>query len=119
MYLNRKSRKDEDIADDVQLCYWRKANQVHKFFVKDAEETNCVNFPVRRADIKQLVADCESVLADNSRAEELLPTGTGFFFGSYDYDSWYFKQLEETVQDLKEVLDDWELTDQVYYYAWF
>ena len=37
---------------------------------------------------------CDKVLDDNSLAEELLPTRSGFFFGSTDYDEWYFEDIK-------------------------
>lgn len=44
------------------------------------------------------------VLKDPTVAKELLPTQAGFFFGGYDYDEWYWRQLEETKQILVEAL---------------
>jgi len=119
MYLHRKPRKDEDIKDDIQLVYWRKCNAVHEYFVGDAEEDNCVNFEVSRDDIFDLITKCTMVLNDKSLADELLPTRSGFFFGSYEYDQWYFDMLKDTVKDCTDVLEDWKEGDQVYYYAWY
>lgn len=45
----------------------------------------------------ELRETCSAVLADHNKAEELLPTGSGFFFGGTDYDEYYFQDLEETV----------------------
>ena len=44
-------------------------------------------------------------------AEELLPTTSGFFFGSTEYDDWYLDHLRHTVkvleEELKETKDGW------------
>jgi hypothetical protein len=46
------------------------------------------------------------VFADTSVAEELLPTQSGFFFGGTEYDKWYFKSLDETIQKLEPLLEE-------------
>lgn len=52
------------------------------------------------------------VVANTEVAEELLPTASGFFFGSTNYDEWYVNDLEETKKILEENLNekykDWE-----------
>jgi hypothetical protein len=52
------------------------------------------------------------VLDNNALAEEYLPTHSGFFFGSTEYDEWYFNDLKLTVEIVDRVLsnvpDDWE-----------
>lgn len=45
------------------------------------------------------------ILEDTSVAEELLPTQSGFFFGSVHYDQWYWWDLEYTVDKLGKILD--------------
>lgn len=44
------------------------------------------------------------IVADPSVAEELLPTSAGFFFGSTDFDEWYWKDIERTVEVLDKAL---------------
>ena len=46
------------------------------------------------------------MLSDRSQAEELLPTTSGFFFGSTEYDEYYFEELERTEKELTELLRD-------------
>lgn len=44
-------------------------------------------------------------------AEDLLPTQGGFFFGSTDYDEYYFEDIKGTVNMLEKALElptDWE-----------
>lgn len=119
MYLYRKPRKDEGIKDDIQLVYWRKCNAVHDYFVGDADEDNCTEFVVTKEDIANLIIKCATVLNNKALAQDILPTREGFFFGSYDYDQWYYDGLTDTVKDCVEALGDWKEDDQVYYYAWY
>jgi hypothetical protein len=36
----------------------------------------------------------------------MLPTASGFFFGSTEYDEYYFEELERTERELNELLRD-------------
>lgn len=44
------------------------------------------------------------IIEDSSYAQEHLPTTSGFFFGSTDYDEGYVRDLEDTVKILTEAL---------------
>lgn len=37
---------------------------------------------------------------------EILPTQSGFFFGSTDYDQWYLQDIEDTVRQIDQVLSN-------------
>ena len=84
---------------EVEAGYWRKANQIHKWFVDNVQrgEDNCRPHGVDREQLAELRQLCLDVLADNTKASKLLPCGSGFFFGAYDYDEWYFNNLKDTV----------------------
>lgn len=51
---------------------------------------------------------------------ELLPTSSGFFFGSYEYDEYYFNDLRETIDVINNVLDetDFETYTITYCSSW-
>jgi len=87
----------------IPFIYWRKANQIHKFFID-----NCANGVDEGQDVyvdgemlKTLYEKCKQVLEDNSKAHTLLPTQEGFFFGSTEYDEYYYKTLQQTVEELE------------------
>jgi len=90
------------------VAYWRKSNQIHKWFVTHVQKgkDDCNPYDVSRDDLDELVKLCEQVLADHSAAADLLPPQNGFFFGNTDFDEWYFEDLKETVKMLKGVLDN-------------
>jgi hypothetical protein len=56
---------------------------------------------------------------ETKEAMELLPPAPGFFFGSYDIDEWYLKDIEETIEKLSEVLSTREKGERFYYYSWW
>ena len=118
MYLMKKIPNNED----VELIYWRKANQILRWFkthCADGELEDCEPVGVTEYDLYELLDDIDIVLADHSKAEELLPTTSGFFFGSTEYDEWYFKDLEYTKEKLREVLCDIMEDDELEFYAWW
>lgn len=102
---------------EEEIMYWRKDNHIHQWFVDNCQdgEDDCREAYISREQLRELITVINKVLEDNSKAEDLLPRQQGFFFGSKEYDEWYFKSL----QDTKEVLED-ELSSDVlgeYYYS--
>jgi hypothetical protein len=88
------------------MGYWRKANQIHKWFVDVIGNSidECQTMFVSRANLEELKDLCKQVLANRSLADELLPTGAGFFFGSESYDEYYFRDLKYTVEVIDRCL---------------
>ena len=92
---------------EIPVAYWRKANAIHKWFVDTRAdgEDNCQPIGVSIDHLEELVGLCKEVLDDKSKAEELLPTEGGFFFGDTAYDDWYFEGIEYTHKRLSEVVE--------------
>jgi hypothetical protein len=57
------------------------------------------------------------VINSSTVAKRLLPTQSGFFFGSTDYDQWYYEDLERTVLVLKDELAKGNATDDYEYWS--
>lgn len=107
--------------EKTELTYWRKANQIREWFVNNLEDFHDEGeSKVEKEDIEDLLDVCKKVLDNHELAPELLPVSEGFFFGSNEYDEWYFEQIEETVESLTSILSsvDWENED-VYYWEWY
>jgi hypothetical protein len=100
---------------------WRKFNALHKWFcdnVNGGEEINCEEKHVSKEKLKSLLELLEKSLNDKENASKYLPTRTGFFFGSTEYDEWYWKDVEKTINVIKKFLcfnDDVE----IFYNAWW
>ena len=45
------------------------------------------------------------MIMNEELCEELLPSTKGFFFGSTNYDQWYFEDIKNTFEILTEILD--------------
>ena len=99
----------------VEAGCWRKANQIHRWFVENIQdgEDDCRDADVFRDQLGDLLDLCRKVMANQSRAEELLPTSNGFFFGGTNYDNLYWEDIEHTIMVLEKCLalpKDWYFT---------
>lgn len=54
---------------------------------------------------------------DPSVAKELLPSASGFFFGSTDYDEWYVQDIKNTIDIITKVLETTDFETQMLYYC--
>lgn len=113
------------IKINVQVAYWRKVNSVHQWFVNNVQggKDDCGEYHVERDQLITLKTICNAIVRDKnlSQAVATLPTQSGFFFGSTEYDDYYFSDLEDTAKQLQDVLDNYpdeENWSFVYYSSW-
>lgn len=132
MYMIRRKKESEDVAywrKANAIHNWLVKNVQYG-------EDNCYPHEVYKEQLEELKETCEKVLEslknsgthkekvrvgfgsngdiyedidifDNTElAEELLPTTSGFFFGSTQYDEWYVKDLENTIEQLDKILKE-------------
>lgn len=99
--------------------YWRKANQIHKWFVDNVQGgvDNCGEYLVSVADLEKLLALVNEVLTHTKKAKDLLPTSNGFFFGSDLYDDGYYDDLIHTKAIIENVLSMPDLSKYDIYYS--
>ena len=92
---------------NFQVAYWRKANQIHGWFVRNVQDDtdDCGSYEVGRDDLQALVDVCRKVLANRKLAAKLLPPAEGFFFGRYEYDDSYFADVQDTADKLAALLE--------------
>ena len=104
-----------------EVGYWRKANAIHNWFVDNVQDGNddCGYYWVGKEDLQKLLDVVDKTLKNPSTAHEYLPTVRGFFFGSQDYDEYYFKDLRYTKEMLTELLkEDTQYTGICYESSW-
>lgn len=120
MYLVKE--KEDGLDFEHELAYWRKANQIHAWFVRNVQNgvDDCEAYVVSKEKLMALLEDCKAVLEDRNNAEKLLPVQSGFFFGGTNYDEWYFADIEETVTIIEGILDnhDFENEKLLYCSSW-
>ncbi len=124
--------------------YWRKANQIHNWFVEHTQdgvdECQYTLVPVEKLEqlqltIRQALGGVKMPPNDDTkfnsynwtpsnkvrdRLNGLMPSTAGFFFGSTDYDKYYLWDLKETREILRKVLSkasktNWEF---IYHSSW-
>ena len=99
----------------VEIGYWRKSNQIHKWFVDNIQDgvDNCATYYLDKNHLIELKEKCQEVLKNPEKAEELLPVEEGFFFGSQEYDEWYFDNIQATIEII-----DWAIEKEYDYFAY-
>lgn len=127
----RNDIKPENIVYVVEKAiYWRKANQIHRWFVENVQDgvDNCGTYHVPREKLEELLETCKIVLKEFKLlsvktdingttknkivienpevVEELLPTQSGFFFGNTEYDEYYYEDIKYTVENLEKILSE-------------
>jgi hypothetical protein len=131
MYLKGRrylwQNADADIANDIQrqigvkyrvtevsieAMYWRKANQIHDWFVQNVQDgiDDCERYFVSRTMLEKLLVDCQAAL--DQKDGTILPPSEGFFFGSTEVDADYWNDIERTAAGISLALtdlgDDWD-----------
>lgn len=101
-----------------QVGYWRKANQIHRWFVENVQGgvDDCNPYPVSKDQLEDLRSVVTRVLEDNSLAPFLLPSQDGFFFGSLEYDDYYYEQLHYTLETLNKAFKETDFEREVIFY---
>lgn len=98
-----------------EICYWRKANAIHGWFVHYVQggKDDCGTYNVGMDMIKQLYLDCKAVLQVKdelmSNRDEVinskLPITTGYFFGSRYVDNDYWEDIRKTIVALEPIVE--------------
>ena len=73
----------------------------HEFFDAWDEVDNALL--LGKDEIEEITDILSAVLFDKTQAEYILPREKGFFFGSYEYDDYYFQCVEQALADFKEI----------------
>ena len=134
-YRNSEPEYDNDMYGK-ELMYWRKANQIHNWFVQNCQNgvDDCGRYVITVNDLMKLKELCKKILTMTEKRKEMrytsfgakekeevdvpcltlegveyaiehLPSRSGFFFGSTEYDAWYVWELENTVEQINNTLD--------------
>jgi hypothetical protein len=119
MELTQLSNVATDIygaSVEVTCAYWRKANQVHAWFVREVQKgnDNCGEYYVSQDKLKELRDLCQKAL--DTRDPNLLPPQDGFFFGGTDIDEWYWQDLKNTITQLDKIFALPQLSDLSFSY---
>lgn len=142
MYLSAKrffwthKPEEQELANEVKramnapapiqevICkaaYWRKANQIHNWFVYNVQdgEDDCRPYEVSREKLRDLFDICREIKKDPARAKTLMPPMAGPFFGTYEIDENYWADIENTIEQLAPIFGpEYEGYDFEYQSSW-
>ena len=113
-----------DIATDiygasvsVTAAYWRKANQIHGWFVNNVQngEDNCGEYYVSHEKLEELLNTCRQAYLE--RNPSLLAPVEGFFFGGTDIDQYYWEDVKRTIDKLKKIVSNKQYPQLSFYYS--
>ena len=126
-------------------AYWRKANSIHKWFVDNIQngKDDCREYYVDISQLEELIQLCKDDMKyfdsleykyseeqedffskekfkykiyQNVEEENLnLKTQGGFFFGSTDYNEYHYRNLQDTVKMLENLIAE-DCSEVEYYY---
>ena len=100
---------DKVTKEAHELAYFRKVNFLVAFFENLGYEIeNCGEVVIEKEDIEELLSRCKQVLENKELATELLPTTEGFFFGSTEYDEYYFQDVEQVKDTCEELIPEFD-----------
>lgn len=123
-YIHRYAAWDPDYEYSFrsvyqEIAYWRKANQIHSWFVENVQNgvDDCGSYEVTKEQLEELLDLCEAVKEKPKLAHKLLPTQSGFFFGSTEYDEWYMQDIDNTIKQLKKVLKETDFDNWIVFYT--
>ena len=111
-FLNNEWKQFVDYPREA--VYFRKVNFVYQFFSEKMEDEECY---ATREDIEELIHRCNVVLERPYDAPELLPTCSGCFFGSTEYDNWYFKDVRNCRRQMKALLKRYNEDEDVIFFV--
>ena len=88
----------------MEAMYWRKANAIHDWFVSMVQDgdDDCKEYFVETEQLEELVSLCNEALA--TKDTDILQTTDGFFFGSTEYDDYYWDEIKRTRDELSKLL---------------
>ena len=118
--IDEKTKEIKNQIIKTEEIYWRKANHIHKWFVDNVQEghDNCLCHEFQREDLIELKNACAKVLENRDMAKDILPTQSGFFFGSTDYDEYYFEECRRTVEEIERILAEENYSWFEYHSSW-
>ena len=121
-YIFEQNFKSTQIKIDYQIGYFRKFNALHSYIVKNYADgvDECQDIWLTKKGIEKLLEVLKQVSEDHSKAPELLPTQSGFFFGSTEYDEYYFADVEEAIKLFEMIIAnlDFDKFDLIYRASW-
>jgi hypothetical protein len=106
-YYDYYDKRDECYTKElVEWLYFRKANHVHAWFVKNLQHgvDDCHVYKITPEIVNKLLNDSKEAIQNSKLAHQYFPITTGFFFGQFEYtDPFYIDCLKKLYKSFKEL----------------
>lgn len=122
IFFFRRNRSKEIGAEEI--AYFRKVNFLVRFFGdKGFDIENQTPLKITKGMCEELAERCRTVLNDVTTCKKLLPTMSGFFFGSIAYDKYYMQDVEDVLNKLENnilpAFDNLQDTEYITFETWY
>ena len=108
----------ENVTNIVEeVGHWRKFNALHHWIVENIQngEDNCREYHFDNEALIELSHVLQQLKDNPELAFRIFPTSEGFFFGSTEYDEYYWENVEYTIELINNLLE--AKTGDIYYQA--
>lgn len=121
-YFVTKVIKNEDYCGEDYKLTKKDLEDLYNIVIKVLDNIELIDGKVHNGDFYngfKFVPNYEEgkVIKDSTICKELLPTVSGFFFGSTDYDEFYYDDLVHTKKILEKILNEVDF-DKYHVYYW-
>lgn len=102
------------------IISWRKENHLQNWFINHTDYDEGTQEPSSEfgiEKIEELLSDLKNVNEKN--ADTIMPTRSGFFYGSTNYDEYYFSAIKNEISELEEVIANHKEGDTYQYETWY
>lgn len=123
-YIYDRNYKLVSTETDWTIGYFRKFNALHNYIVETFADgvDECQDIFLYKEDVEKIRKVLDEVLEAHTKekAEELLPTKSGLFFGSTEYGDDYFEDVKDADDLMRMLLDDFDFDEYrlVYCASW-
>lgn len=104
------------------VAYWRKANSIHSYFVREHANgvDQCQPIEVAAEDLRVLLEKVKLAKASAEKSKTIplgiLPPASGFFFGVTDDVDWYLDDMQVTIDQLEPLVSAPDADEYTYVY---
>lgn len=112
---------DEEYGAIEELWRGRKENHIRAAieYLSGENAINCGYVFLSKPVVERLTERLAEVSQEHSLAATVLPTQDGFFFGSTQYDEYYFADIERELEAFRTILKEWDESKSYAYWEWW
>lgn len=105
--------------EHVEIGYFRKFNALFNWVESNIKSIeNCTDVPISKEDLVKLEIMLNQL--DTTNCAQLFPTQDGFFFGTTEYDEFYWEDVADLKVLVSQFLAEFDFeASQICFHAWW